>query len=789
MRRFTAAVPAPFHTADPATVLVFHTTHGGTIRVQPLNSAVIRVQHAPPDALAQPRIGQYDALGPGSGFAYRADADGIYTLTTGTLALTIHTHDFRITWAEAATNVPFAADTARGAYAFNRAGQAVRHDMVQPADALYLGFGERSGPLDKRGRRLRMMNIDAIAYDAETTDPLYKHYPFYIVYRPDLRVAYGLFYDNFATTTFDLGQTRDGYHGPHVRYEADLGTLDYSFIYGPTIPDVIARFTALTGRPALPPRWALGYLASSMTTVEAEDADARLEEFIALLDAHDIPCDGFHLSSGYTKDAQGRRMVFTWNRQHHPDPAATLSRLHARGLKVIANVKPYLLESHPRYAETRDAGLFVRSADDESQPLRTALWSAGVHETAHGSYLDFSREETRVWWAEQVRAHLLDYGIDAVWNDNNEFQAWDDAAQCAAGPLGALRPLLTLWMVQASHAAQTAHRPGLRPYVLSRAGLPGIQAYAQTWSGDNHTSWHTLRWNLPMGLSMGLSGSPNTGHDVGGFAGPAPDPELFVRWVQAGVFHPRFTIHSYNADGTVNAPWMHPDVLPIVQDWIRFRYALIPYLYSLFAEAAETGQPIIRPLVYAFPDAPPAMLRESFVFMLGPGLLVAPVLEPGVRTWPVDLPPGTRWYDWYSGALHQGRVIADAPLSKVPLLAREGSLIPTGKVMPYVGAAPDDRRVIHAFPHQQTGTAAFTLYEDDGLTAVESVGQVRVTIRLYAAADALRFDVTHEGTGYALPYDSMVLRLPPDERRPVIGGDELARDESGWRRVRLGVYA
>ncbi|MBK8023962.1 MAG: hypothetical protein IPK19_21650 [Chloroflexi bacterium] len=202
----------------------------------------------------------------------------------------------------------------------------------------------------------------------------------------------------------------------------------------------------------------------------------------------------------------------------------------------------------------------------------------------------------------------------------------------------------TLLMGRASYEALREHAPHAKPFVLSRAGVPGIQRYAQTWSGDNYTSWETLRWNLPMGLGLGLSGVPNTGHDIGGFFGPAPDPELFVRWVQVGVFFPRFAIHSWNTDGTVNEPWMHPEVLPLIREAIKFRYRLKPHLAALMREAHETGHPIMRPLVYHYADDPRCR-GESFDFMVGADLLIAPVLEPGMTSLSGVSPHRPAWLD------------------------------------------------------------------------------------------------------------------------------------------------
>jgi len=336
-------------------------------------------------------------------------------------------------------------------------------------------------------------------------------------------------------------------------------------------------------------------------------------------------------------------------------------------------------------------------------------------------------------------------------------------------------------------AVREAH-PDRRPFVLTRAASPGMQRYAQTWSGDNHTSWHTLRYNIPMGLGLSLSGMPNTGHDVGGFAGQPPEPELLVRWVQNGIFHPRFTIHSLGIGGPATEPWMYPEVLPFVRQAIRFRYRLLPYLYTLLAEAARTGAPVVRPLVYHFAHDPRCR-TESFDFLLGPGLLVASVLEPGARTRAVYLPAGTDWCDFHSGAWHAGgqTVTLDAPLDRVPLLAPAGGLIPLGRAMRHTGAEPDDLREVYAFPPPGGGEGAFTLVEDDGWSMAYTRGeQTRLTLHVAATAARITLAVDPPQGAFPLPYDAVTFVLPPGEARPVAGG-EAAVEEDGRRRVRVAV--
>ncbi len=794
------AHPAGVRLAEPdAHPLVFVGARGEQLQITVLDHDLIRVQHFPDGA---PRLDRTwmivgaDGDAPREGrrrddlspfplpdFSREIGAESV-RLGTGQLTLAIALDPFALRWADGAGR-EFAADVPGRAYAYDRASRAVIHTLRRRAGEHYYGFGERAGPLDKAGLRMRMLNLDALGYDAQHSDPLYKHFPFYITLVPELDLAYGLLYDNLATTVFDMGREIDNYYGPYRTYQADDGDLDYYLIYGPTIPQVVTRLAALTGRMALPPRWSLGYLGSTMQYTEAPDAQAQIARFVTLCAGHEIPCDGFHLSSGYTTSADGKRYVFEWNRDRVPDPPEMVATFHRTGMRVIANVKPCLLTTHPRYAEVAQMGGFIRQADADAPEINT-FWGGP------GSHLDFTNPVAYAWWQAQVRQTLLAVGIDAIWNDNNEFEAWDDEARCdgfgAPLRLGLIRPVQTLLMVRASYEAQRAARPDERPFVLSRSGCPGIQRYAQTWSGDNFTSWHTLRYNLPMGLGLSLCGAPNTGHDVGGFAGPRPDPELFVRWLQVGIFHPRLCIHSWNDDGTANEPWMHPEVLPEVRATLRFRYQLIPYLYTLFFEAARTGAPIVHPLVYAF-AADTRCRTESFDFMLGPNLLVAPVLEPGMRRREVYLPPGAEWLDFYSGARHTGgrTVDFDAPLDRIPLLVPAGGLIPLGRAMRYVGETTDDLRQVLVFPHGARGEGHFTLIEDDGIGLGYQRGEFsEVLLSVAATPREIALACTVSG-GYNLPYREIIFLLPPGEVRPVraAAGARTTTSADGRRQVVL----
>lgn len=650
------------------------------------------------------------------GFHLETNEDSL-VLETDHLRLTIG-RPLHLTWqARAGIDAPWqeiARDRPQDAYMIGRKDHRNRHFLCREADEFYYGLGEKSGPLERSGRRFEMRNLDALGYDAKTTDPLYKHIPFTITDKGKLG-AHGLYYDTLATCWFDLGNEKDNYHPPFRAFRADDGDLDYYFSWAPSVLGVVKRHHWLTGGTAFMPRWGLGYSGSTMSYTDSENAQERVQSFLEKLEEQDIPCDSFQLSSGYTA-IEGRRYVFNWNTDRFPDvEALTLSYANA-SVHLIANIKPVLLDDHPLYNEAADAGLFIRDSESGT-PEHSPFWD-GI-----GSHLDFTNPETIAWWQANVTDKLLNRGIKSTWNDNNEYEVWDDDAVCAGFgspiPVSLVRPLHGQLMTRSSFEAQKRDQPGKRPYLISRCAAPGTQRYAQTWSGDNYTSWDTLRWNIPMGLGLSLSGFYNIGHDVGGFAGPRPEPELFLRWVQNGIFHPRFTIHSWNDDGTANEAWMYPEVTPLIRDALKFRAQLLPYLYTSLYLAVSEGEPILRPLFLDYPDDPNCRTAE-FDFLLGRDLLVATVVEKGVRTRNVTLPANEDgWWTFDGGEWYPGGQIIDVPVEPqtIPLFVRGGTVLPWAAANSRADAKSDADRTWRIYPQPEGRDARHSLaYDDDGVS-------------------------------------------------------------------------
>ena len=683
-------------------------------------------------------------------------------LATRALRLTVTLDGFRMDWA-LPDGAIFARDRETQPYYLGQRTHAFKHAMARAPGDRHYGLGDKTGPLDLTGRRLRCAMRDALGFDPERGDPLYKNWPFLIVRDGPSGVSHGLFYDNGAEGAFDLGCEHDNYFGRYRTYEAEDGDLDLYLILGPRLKDVTARFAALTGRMALPPRWSLGFAQTAMALADAPDAQAQIQGVIDAAKAHDVPISAFHFGSGYTSIGR-KRYVFTWNRAKFPDPKALTRAFHDAGMKVVANLKPCLLDDHPRFGEVAAAGGFIAGGDSHT-PVQSRFWDG------EGAHVDFTNPAGVAWWQEGLTREVLDYGVDAGWNDNNEYGLWDDDATSAGfgepAPLALTRPVQALLMTRATREAQLAARPNVRPFTVTRAGGPGLQRYAQTWSGDNTTSWASLRGNFRTGLGMSLSGMFNIGHDVGGFAGPPPDPELLIRWTQAGLLHPRFLMNSWKDDGVTTSPWLHPEALPAIRAALRLRLRLMPYLYSAMVCAHEAHVPVLAPAFVAFEDDP-ACFADADAAMFGPCLLAAPALREGAREVEVYLPAGPEsWRDVWTGRVHAAGQCATipAPLDRLPLLAPAGAIVATTDSGGDASRLHDEpSRALRVFPGAGEGASRAVLVEDDGLSLAGAT--TRVTIGLSWTASTVRVEVAASGS-YPLPYRAARVILPEDEARTV----------------------
>jgi alpha-glucosidase len=696
---------------------------------------------------------------PRVGFAERRDA---FVFKSKTLTLELDKENGSVALYNRDGNMIY-SDVRGKSFVRDYKGRVRHYSEIFNGDRFY-GFGEGTGSLNKSGRYIRMSPRDSIGYNAENMSCLYKHIPFYIRINEKEKHALGLFYHNTYECIFSMGDERSGYWPYYSYYEAEGGDLDIFFINGPQVSSVVSRYTDLTGKTCLPPKYSLGYQGSTMYYSELpKNSDQEILGFIDTNMAYQIPLDCFMLSSGYTVGDNNKRYVFTWNHDRFPKPKEFFSEMEKRGVSVCPNIKPGILITHPYYEDMKEKGLFIGKAEQPNDPYVDAWWGGP------GSFIDFTNPKARKYWFNLTKKQLLEMGARAVWNDNNEYDGVEDReAVCdfdgkpsSIARLGSIQSNL---MAKVGNEALQDVYPNTRPYSISRSGFAGFQRYAASWAGDNNTSWKTLKYNVSTILGMGLSGVANYGADVGGFYGPSPERELFVRWVQNGIFMPRFSIHSSNNDNTVTEPWMFSDATTLIRDAIQLRYALLPYFYSLMYSAAVQGSPILRPLFYDFQDDQNAYDKDG-QFMCGPYLLVANVLEPGISSLDVYLPSGSDWYDFHTRKCYSGgqTISVDVDLSSIPMFVRGGAIIPMTRGITNIVR---DRMTCLDILITTSCASSFTIYDDDGLSLDYLEGQhLRNTVTVTTGDTVcVRFDKNGD---YESPVQSVTLDIVHREKGPL----------------------
>jgi alpha-glucosidase len=687
--------------------LSFHSDQGN-LAITPLSDDVIRVRFTTAKAFGRDHsyavishdLGRVDA---------KADiGSSSTTLSTASLKVIIQHDPLRIEFQNVAGDSLDADDPERGV-AF--AGGSFRAAKRLRNDEHVYGFGEKNGHLDKRGWQLggynyAMWNSDTYQYDS-STDPTYASIPFFMVVRAGQ--AHGIFLDDTWRSTFDVGRERQDL----LTFGAEGGDLDYYFINGPQPKEVIERYTALTGRTPLPPRWALGYNQCRYSYYP----DARVRKLADDFRSKDIPCDVIWLDI----DFQENYKPFTWDRERFPDPKKLITDLGTQGFHTVC-----IVDAHPKVEkgyEPYDSGIagddFVKRPDGTI--YEGPVWpSLAGHNPGPSVFPDFSRPATREWWGGELKG-LVDIGVAGIWNDMNEPSVFVppsgtmplDVIHDNDGQPTTHREIHNVYgqlMSRATFEGLGKLRPNDRPFVLSRATYAGGQRYATIWPGDNTADWPALRQAVSTLLGMGVSGFSFVGSDIGGYA-HGPSPELFTRWLQVGVFSPFMRVHAETGSPD-KEPWSFgPEREAINKRTIELRYELLPYIYNVMQQAGETGVPAMRPLFLEYPsDEAVASMDDEFLF--GSDLLVAPILREGEAGRAVYLPKGD-WYDYWTGKFFAGGTNIHVPIrmDSFPIFVRGGAFIFRQPIVQNTGKMAGNPLQVLVAPANESEAS---LYEDDG---------------------------------------------------------------------------
>jgi len=644
-------------------------------------------------------------------------------------------------------------------------------------DEHFYGFGEKADRLDKRRKKMVMWNTDAFGYSLGS-DPLYVSIPFFIGLKRG--EAYGIFFDNSYRTTFDMGFSSEEYYS----FEADGGELNYYFIYGPSVKKVLNLYSELTGKPFLPPKWSLGYQQSRYSYYPEDKVLETAKKFREL----NIPCDVLYLDIHYMDGYK----VFTWDGEKFPNPKGLISSLSELGFKVITIIDPGV-KADPNYNMFKEGvfhDYFCKYPNNEIYFGK--VWPGTC------AFPDFTKEEVRKWWGSSHKI-LVEAGVKGIWNDMNEPSIFSSPSKTMDlevvhydnGKLSSHSKIHNLYgflMSKATYEGLLKINPNERPFVLSRSGYAGIQKYAAVWTGDNTSNWEHLYLQIPMILSLGLSGVPFVGADVGGFAGNT-EMELLIRWYQVAMFMPLFRNHT--SVGTVDQePWSFGNyALDIIRETIKLRYVLLPFMYTLTKESHEAGLPIVRPLFLEFQNDENTYCIDD-EFLLGSSILVAPIVKQGMSKRLVYLPKG-KWYDFWTNEEIDGScyIEYDAPLNKIPIFIKHGSVVPTQDSTDYIKNEEVSNLTLNIYTSNES--FIFELYEDDGYTFNYLNGDFKATKVLFTYKEKeIELSVVQEGKLKATSKRKFLVRVIGVHNSPQkveINGEKIKSAKKG-EELKVGLY-
>lgn len=580
-------------------------------------------------------------------------------------------------------------------------------------DEHFFGLGEKTGKLDRRGESYKMWNSDKPCYST-IEDPLYKSIPFFMS-----NYRYGIFLDNTYKTEFKFGtESRDYYS-----FEAPGGEMIYYFIFGKDYKEIMTQYVGLTGKPIMPPRWALGF-AQCRGLLTNEDLTYEIAHGYR---ERGIPCDIIYQDIGWTQHLQD----FDWRKPNYRTPRKMLSDLDSMGFKVILSQDPVISQGNiKQWREADSLGYFVK--DVTTGKTYDMPWPWG----GNCGVVDFTIPEVADWWGE-YQQKPLDDGAAGFWTDMGE-PAWSNeesperlVMKHHLGMHDEIHNVYGLTWDKVVTEQFEKRNPDKRVFQMTRAAFAGLQRYTFGWTGDSGCAdnvlegWAQMANQIPVLLSAGLGVIPFTTTDVSGYCGDIDDypamAELYTRWIQLGAFNPLSRIH-HEGNNAVE-PWLFgPEAERNAKAAIELKYSLLPYIYTYARQAHDLGVPIMRPMVMEFPlDTETYSLDSQFMF--GEELLVAPVVKKSARTRNLYLPGGS-WIDFNdkkSEYVGEQWLTVEAPLSVIPMFVRKGSIVPRMPVMNYT----DERKVypvtFEVFPAIEGETANFILYEDDG----EDLGYLR----------------------------------------------------------------
>jgi alpha-glucosidase len=566
----------------------------------------------------------------------------------------------------------------------------------------FYGLGEKYGVLNLIGRDTANFNTDVLAVSPIHTSVQREYHtsiPFYIGI--DENKAYGIYFDNTYKTYFDFNKSQDG-----VLFKADGGNLDYYFIMGDSVDEVVKNYSKITGTMKLPRRDFLGYQQSRWSYKTKDE----LMKVARRMYKEKIPCDVFYLDIDYMDNYK----VFTIDNSDFKEFKLMVKELNSMGYKLVTIIDPGIKKEKEYfvYENGLKKDYFIKNKNEEIY--------VGEVWPGESVFPDFLRKEVREWWGNLHKV-LIDNGVSGIWNDMNEIADFvgvnktlpiDSYHLDDEGNKRYQKEIHNIY----GHLEAEATYNGLiklennRPFILTRSAFAGTQRYSALWTGDNASIWEHLETAIPMMINLSLSGFNFIGADMGGFLEDS-NGELLTRWVQFGIFTPLFRNHC--ALNFINQePWCFGEnYLEVIKKFIEMRYSLIPHIYNMLYKASIDGTSVIRPLFYKKFDEKAMDINDEFLF--GDNILVAPIYKPRQKKKKVYLPDGI-WFDYFTDKKYKGNeyYLFDVVIDKFPMFVKAGAIIPKQAITTNLDELPE---IIEINVYLGDDNE-YNLYLDDGLS-------------------------------------------------------------------------
>jgi alpha-glucosidase len=732
------------------------------VRVTDFREGVIRVRVAPEGTFAKDTSWAV-VEAPQPAPVNIEESQNEVRLTAGALRVLIKKSPLVITFADGSGDA-LLADEPSLPMAWD--GRRIHIWKSMRADEYYYGLGDKAGPLNRRNRAFTNWNTDAYGWD-EATDPLYKTIPFFLGLRKG--TAYGVFFDNTYRSSFDFGKESPDYFS----FGAEGGELNYYFFAGPEPKKVIQEYTALIGRAPLPPLWSLGYQQCRYSYYP----ESRVREIAHLLREKKIPADVIYLDIDYQQDYA----PFTINPQYFPHFEQMIADLLAQGIRIIAITDLHIKKNPGHGYAPYDTGMqedvFVKNPD--GSVFVGAVWPAD------SVFPDFTLSRVRAWWGALYK-DFVRMGVAGFWNDMNEPSVFlradktmplDTRHRLDDGTTLDHRAVHNFYGMQNARATYEGLRKlqnDERPFVLTRAAYAGTQRFAATWTGDNSPTWNHIWMSTPTLLSLGLSGYPFSGDDIGGFAG-SPPADLLTRWYEVGAFNTIYRNHAAK-DTADHEPWASgPEAEAIRRRYIELRYRLLPYIYTGIEETSRTGLPFMRPIFLEYPAWEPSY-ENSRDFLFGRDFLVAPVVTETVDPLAITLPPGD-WYDFWTSQKHPAaeKITLRPAIDQLPVYVRAGAIIPMQTVVQSTNENPGGPLQLRVYPGED---CRGSLYQDDGHTFAYQRGDfLRVSYSCQVSAGSTTVTSTIESGSFRPWWNATQVTIFGSSKPKEVGiGEHLSRD-------------